>query len=528
MNTLVVHNSIVKLRPHYSLRGNDLYFLASTRPIKNCIESEAALFSRLANAPDGIALSSLDEDELQQFHSIIDCEFADIVEPLNPASERHLVVVEPHMDDAILSVGGQLLLRKGKQRITILSVFGISNYTSYVELKRPFLDHKEVTRLRTAESVLAASKVGAQFQSLDLHDAPLRLLPHDQWSESGLSEQVRMTRGFLGSYPIPHIVQGVAHELGRALNDLDPDEIWIPMGLGHHVDHRTCRLACLRILASAQGKLGEIPIRIYEDLPYSQAPHRKQILHAFETVGTKLDLKTEDISDVMDEKQKAVAVFASQFKPSSMAPRLLKAASEVAKEEGYLTAGERSYSIQRPFCIPSEIELAVDRESLLKIRSELEGFAAKIDGHKRLNILVLASGVFGSISEVTTALSTVLPETMVTINVISANQQDISLRQLGNGWLKCVPETSLLGKLIIAEECCHIGKPTIIVLWGAQQSSFLKRTFLKMLGVSRPLLVASSLSDVFALWEEIASPSVSDSKISDRTASITPQVGERP
>lgn len=504
MSVPTAYDSIVKLRPHYSLRGNDLYFLASARPIKSCIDSEVSLFRRLASAPDGVPFSAFSENEFLQLRSIVDCEFADIIEFPKPASERHLVVVEPHMDDAILSVGGQLLLRKGKQRITILCVFGISNYTSYMELKRPFLDHEKITSLRTAESILAALKVGAMFKSLGLHDAPLRLLRHDQWSASGLSEQVRMTRGFLGSYPFTHMVQEVALKLKSALTELSPDEVWIPMGLGHHVDHRTCRSACLQTLSSVEGKLGNIPIRLYEDLPYSQAPHRKQMLDAFEASGTKLSLKTEDISAVMGEKQTAVAVFASQFKPSSMAPRLLNAASDVAKVEGYLVAGERSYLLQRPFCIPPETELAGDRDLLLKIRSDLEEFVVKLAGHKHLRILVLPSGVLGSIDEVTTALTSVLSAATVSVNVFSANQKEVNLRPIGNGWMKCVPERSWFGGLLIAQEFCRIGTPTIVILWGGgHQNSFLKHAFLKILGATRPLLVAPSLSDICALWEEV-------------------------
>lgn len=503
MSESVAHDSVVKLRPHFSLRGNDLYFLASTRPTKTCNDSEATLLRRLAQATDGIPLSALVEDELLQLNLIVDAELADIVEPLEVTSERHLVVVEPHMDDAILSVGGQLLLRKGKQRITILSVFGISNYTSYIELKRPFLDHEEITRLRTAESILAASKVGAQFRSLNLYDAPLRLLPYDEWTESGLSEQVRMTRGFLGSCPIPHVVHGVALELERVLTELNPDEVWIPMGLGHHVDHRTCRSACLEALVSAKGKLSQIPVRLYEDLPYSQEAHRKQIIDVFRSAGTSLALKTEDISDVIEEKLLATGVFASQFKLPVMAPRLMKAASEVAKKVGYKRAGERSYILERPFQIPQEISLAIDRDSLLELRSDLESFAANISSQKRINILVLPSGIFGSIPELAAALSAVFPGTKVMIKVITADRQETSVRQLMKVNVKYVPEASWLVKIMLALEFRNIGIPTIIVLWGAKQGSFAKRAILKMLGISRPLLIASSLSDLCALWEEI-------------------------
>jgi len=496
---------VVKLRPHYVLKGKDVYFLASGRPAKCLIEAEAELVRLLSDAPSGIALSALSSNQAHHLDAIVKYGYADVIGPLKPASKYHLVVVEPHMDDAILSVGGQLLLRSGQHRITILSVFGVSNYTSYMEMKRPFFDHQKITRLRVEESSLAAALVGAKFKSLGFLDAPLRLLPAEEWSDQGLPEQLRMVHGFLGSIPIPHVVRTVALDLSRALQELDPDEVWIPMGLGHHVDHRTCRSACLRALFAATGKLGELPVRLYEDLPYSQPAHRQQLLHAFESAGARLTLQTEDISDVIDQKLQAAGAFASQFKLSAMAPRLRKAASEVAKVSGYRQAGEQSYLLERPFPIPPEIGLAIDRKALVDLGASVQRFAAKIARHKQLNILVLPSGILGSIPEVAESLSSIFPNTAVTINVLGENRRKSSLHRFGNGKLKCTSAKSWRAKLILARACSRISTPTIIVSWGGPQGSFVKRALLKTLSVSRSLLVAPSLTDICALWEEMES-----------------------
>jgi LmbE family N-acetylglucosaminyl deacetylase len=498
-------HAVVKLRPHYALKGNDVYFLASGRPARQLIDAEAQLVRVLAAAPSGIALSTLSSEQSRHLDAIVAHGFADVVAPLSSTSQRHLVVIEPHMDDAILSVGGQLLLRSGQQRITILSVFGVSNYTSYMEMKRPFFDQQEVTRLRLEESHLAAALVGAQFTSLDFLDAPLRLLPADEWSDQGLPEQLRMIRGFLGSMPMLHLVRKVAEEIKVALQELDPDELWIPMGLGHHVDHRTCRSACLRALSSATGKLGQLPVRLYEDLPYSQPAHRRQLLHAFASAGARLTLQSEDISDVIEQKLHAAGAFASQFKLSAMAPRLRKAASDVAEASGYRQAGEQSYRLARPFQIPPEIGLAIDRDALVDLGDAVQRFAARIRRHKHLNILVLPSGILGSIPEVAATLSSLFPDTTVTINVIGEHRRKAGVYRWGNGWLKCTCVRSWRGKLILARELSRIGTPTIIVSWGGQQGSLLKHALLKGLRASRSLLVTPSLTDVCALWEQMES-----------------------
>lgn len=492
----------ITLRPHYALKGSDLYFLASKRPVKCLTDSEKRLTELLIDSSDGVELSKIPVENLIDLNYFIASEWADMVQPLMPATAHHIVVVEPHMDDAILSVGGQMLLRNGQCRITILCVFGVSNYTSYMEIKRPYLDHEAITILRVSESRLAASLVGAEFQGLGLLDAPIRLLPPEQWSNDFLPEQVRMTHGFLGSHPIPHVVRDVAHVLKRALQDLAPDEIWIPMGLGTHVDHRTCRSACLQALSSAQGAQSQLPVRLYEDLPYSQQAHRQQILQAFKAVGTKLTLKTEDISRVMDKKLHAVGTFPSQFKFSFMAPRLILAASEVARRAGYSEAGEQFFELTRPFNIPRETALAINRDSLHASNLNAQEFARKALTHKHLNILVLPSGVLGSQHEVCTALAGIFPNMRVTINVIGENQKASSTHCFRNVRIKYVSATSWFSRWILARELLRMGTPMILVRWGDQQGSWLNRAVLKLLQASRTLLIAPSLSDLSALWEE--------------------------
>ena len=69
------------------------------------------------------------------------------------------MVIEPHMDDAALGVGGLLLHRRGRCRITILSVVTWSNFTAY--LKLDLANVLEITKLRQQES----ASCGQAFRS---------------------------------------------------------------------------------------------------------------------------------------------------------------------------------------------------------------------------------------------------------------------------------------------------------------------------------------------------------------------------
>jgi hypothetical protein len=62
----------------------------------------------------------------------------ELIHPIASPAGPHLVVIEPHMDDAVLSVGRRLVHRRGRCRITILSVVKWSTFTSYLVLELLF------------------------------------------------------------------------------------------------------------------------------------------------------------------------------------------------------------------------------------------------------------------------------------------------------------------------------------------------------------------------------------------------------
>src|SRR5262249_55274641 len=98
-----------------------------------------------------------------------------------PSGRRRILVIEPHMDDAALSVGGIMWLRRIKCEFTVLSLAGVSNFTSYYESGRDFFDIAEVTALRKAESTLFLKHVGGHHLTLNLLEAPLRY-QNGQWT----------------------------------------------------------------------------------------------------------------------------------------------------------------------------------------------------------------------------------------------------------------------------------------------------------------------------------------------------------
>lgn len=487
---------MVKIRPHYHVRGHDLFFLASQRPLKRFCVQEKLFFEQLKNTPTGLPFWEIAAKNHSTLAAWLDEGWADILTPWSPTAQHHLVVIEPHMDDAALSVGGQLLRRKGNCHITIICVFGVSNYTSYMESKHAYLDADAITQLRFEESTLAAAKLGAHFLSLGLTDAPLRMQASAEWSKTYLADDIRASHGFISTHPVPHVVKHVAQVLAQSLQGLNPDEVWIPMGLGNHVDHRTTRAACLQMLSQTQGLKSTLKCRLYEDLPYSRPAHALQMVNAFEAVGSPLRVISEDISDLMTLKIQTVGVFASQFKLPMMAPRLQQAAFEVAQQAGFISAGERSYCLPRDFHIPDELALSVNRDDALRLRAASRAFFLTLQPHQSLTVLVLPSGIAGAVSEITQAFDTLVTFKNIRVNSILEKPHEKKAFKTQLMSIEYFYKYSARTLWLLAKILTRLGQPLVMVRSETQLSSRMMQFAFKCLGATRPFLITPSLTDL--------------------------------
>ena len=408
------------------------------------------------------------------------------------------------MDDAILSVGGQLLLRKGKCKITILCIFGTSNYTSYMESEKAYLDTELITKIRRDESILAASKVGANFISLDFLDAPLRMQDSTEWNEKYLSSDYHKAQGYISNHPIPHHVNEISALLDEILNEQLPDEVWIPMGLGNHVDHKTTRAACLKTLSTKKICKSKLQIRLYEDLPYSSPNHCQQVIDAFKDVGTSLTLKTEDISTVMNKKLETVGVFLSQFKIQFMAPRLLQAAAKIATEAGFSSAGESSYLLNGTLNIPKEIMLSTSKKVSLIEESDALAFRETISQFKSLTILTLPSGITGDIPDVAKALMDLFPEKINNILSVSETRESSYFTSFSNMSIGYIPKNSWQCFYELIKIISKINQPLIIIKCSSIKFKLVDYLFFKSMTMTRSVLVSPSLSNLVTYWETIS------------------------
>jgi len=396
MKQLKLGRYIPQRLPHYHRRDRGVFFMISPRPALDLSEQEIPLFETIDGCRSVAELERLcpgATTRLARWHEAGVIEF---IPPLSSPAFPHLVVVEPHMDDAALSVGGRLLHRRGKCRITILSVVKWSNFTSCLSQNRSALFVEEVTELRQKETALAARVLGAQTRCLDWVDSPLRMIRPDCWSAAVFDEFEKHPEKFVERFPNADEVALLSGQLTCAFEELGPDEIWIPMGLADHVDHRTTRNACLRLLSESPDLFTGVSVSMYEDTPSVSAKrlgHDRRIHDILAVNGARLIPVHEDIGDVFTEKVRVASLYASQFRSSNIEPVLRVAARQ--EIDGKEELVETLHRLEGRVEVLRESDLCQEAESMGVLRAQVAEWLRAWPNHERLTVIVLPSGGLG-------------------------------------------------------------------------------------------------------------------------------------
>ena len=310
--------TVVVPRPHFSLRGSQIFFLASKRPYCELSSAEIGVWKAVDSEP---TLASLRERfagvdaTVAEFNRRGLCE---LVETPFPAGRRRILVIEPHADDAALSLAGTMWLRRRECEFTVATVASRSNYTSYYDLARDFFDVEHVSRLRSDESELFARMLGGRHIDLGRTDAALRYR-ESPWSLDYFRGN-RVAISAATSRIAEHEERAGATLAIQALLAATPcEEVWIPLG-APHADHLLTTQACLAALVATPSLVAGRVVKVYQDVPYAaRTPHFSgEMLEAFAQAGVLLEAETVPIADAWEQKLRLVSIYASQFKIESM------------------------------------------------------------------------------------------------------------------------------------------------------------------------------------------------------------------
>jgi LmbE family N-acetylglucosaminyl deacetylase len=475
---------IPALLPHFERRGDDVYFLCSVRPLLKLTADEIGVFDQIdgkRTVAEIVALCPLADQALGR---ILDMGVAVLLPPpVTPVpGAPRLLVVEPHMDDAALSVGGSLLNRSGSCHATVLSVVKYSNYTSYIRLRRDYLDEPTITSLRLQESGLATRLLGADFRSLDWVDGPNRFLPSVHWSSSKLPEISRGVEAFIHGPVYPEHVHRLSVELADTIADIGPDELWIPLALGDHIDHRLVHEASLNLLGWLRTALPNLKVCFYEDIPYATPANVQERLRALQARGLQLTRETEAVDNVFDQKLLALGVYASQFKRSAM-DRRVRAAAEHAAAGSDAALCEVRYALNHEKAQTPDKEKSPVRTDKSAIDSSVADLLRSRADCQRVTIIVLPSGHLGEWPTDLAAICRSFPRAQIHL-LISANvawQAAVGAGEDPRLTVDVLPKAPVMATIsILRNLISHASGVRVWVYWGANKAtSGARRTLMK-------------------------------------------------
>ncbi len=201
--------------------------------------------------------------------------------------------VSPHLDDVAFSCGGTLaLLAERGWRTAMVTAFTASvhpaeGFALACQLDKGLGPEVDYMALRRAEDEAAARLLGVA----DLRWLPFKEAPH---------------RGY-GSAPAlfgplredDDVWRPLADALAALMDELQPDQVFAPQGLGAHVDHR-------QTIRAVQASAGDAPVAWYRDTPYAiRNPGAEPFVAAAEAGAVA-------IGGALDRKIRAACAYRSQ------------------------------------------------------------------------------------------------------------------------------------------------------------------------------------------------------------------------
>jgi LmbE family N-acetylglucosaminyl deacetylase len=366
-------DAVVVRRPHFQLREDSLFFLISKRPFAVLNLAEQRLWNALENeASVGALRASLEDSVDEGIRRLIALEVAEVVPPAPPGKRRRVVVIEPHMDDAALSVGGLMLQRRAECEFLIVTMATRSVATSYRDLDREFFDIETVSDIRKAESGIVARLLYGRHIALGLADATLRYHPQN-WTLDWFRRHKPAVYMALKHAPGPDELEQWTSTLAKAIRDLQPDEIWMPLGVGVHTDHQLARHACLNLLGADPKLVERCVCRFFQDVPYAAdyPAHTPALVKALADAGARLEEERVDITAEMPEKMHLLSIYASQWKTEVIQRRV----ENCAKALGTLPDSYRELWYRVASAPSEKLEMLAGsavKESVLRVARDLE------------------------------------------------------------------------------------------------------------------------------------------------------------
>ncbi len=384
-------DAVVVRRPHFRLQGDSLFFLISKRPFAVLSPAEQNLWNALEKeATVGDLEARLDGPVEEAVRSLLALGVAEVLTPPPPGKRRRVMVIEPHMDDAALSVGGLMLQRRAECEFLLVTVATQSVATSYRGIDRDFFDMQTISNLRKAESEIVARLVWGRHIPLGLVEATLRYYPH-QWTLDWFRRHEQAVWAYLEHGAGQGELELWTSTIAKAIEDFHPEEIWMPLGIGVHVDHQLTRHACLNILRTKPKLVEQCVCRFFQDVPYAAnfPNHTAALVETLRGTGLKLEEECMDVTDVKQEKMHLLSVYLSQWKTEVIKVRVeacskaLGGPTESFNELWYRVTAAPTKNVDM-------IDTSAMKESVYRVARDVAPWLRRNRNARRIGILLAA------------------------------------------------------------------------------------------------------------------------------------------
>lgn len=222
---------------------------------------------------------------------------------LDAAQAYPHIVVAPHLDDAVLSCGGQIALLTARG-VPVLAVTLCAGSPSGEAELLPFAQYlhgewdlgADPIRQRREEDAEALALLGCDWLHLDQLDAPYRVPAYgvgDGWRGAVASDDPLIPAADAILTQL-HVQQAAA-------------QFYVPLGVGNHVDHQVVCAAGLRLAERGAAVVW------YEDAPYA-AKTPAAVAERLRQLPVPLVADVVEIGMVLERKLSAIAVYRSQLR----------------------------------------------------------------------------------------------------------------------------------------------------------------------------------------------------------------------
>lgn len=204
---------------------------------------------------------------------------------------QNKLIVAPHSDDAILSLGG--ILCKSKDYF-VLNIFSTCAWSILPNLNNP----KKITKKNNLEEKKALSKINIDYKLMKLPEALLR--GYKKWNDDLNIEKDHK------------IIKKINSKLNKILPKVK--EIYFPLAIGSHTDHQLIYQIGIKMIKN-QPRLKNKTIFFYEDLPYSINSEVKKKINQINVNSTfNVTPNYVPINETIEQKCKLLAIYKSQLK----------------------------------------------------------------------------------------------------------------------------------------------------------------------------------------------------------------------